>query len=897
MRELLARLRDWLRRDRLDTELSEELEFHRAQLERDARAAGAEPDAAALAARRRLGNTVRVRERARDRWSLPWLDHLQQDTRYALRGLRRSPGFAIAVVATLALGIGANAAMIGVVDHLMFRPHPYLSDPSTVHRVYMRWWQRGTVRTQLHTEYARYLDLKKWTTSFSQFAGFAVRTMAVGVGDAARERRVAAVSATFFDFFDAPPALGRYFGAAEDTTPRGADVAILDYRFWLTEFGGRDVQGQVLQVGSISATIIGVTPKGFAGVNDSDPPALYIPITTYAGAEGERRNASNYFTAYNWGWVEMMVRRKHGVSLAQASADASRAHRQSWIWQRTTEPELPDADVAQPAALVSAMKVGAGPNPSLEARTALWVTGVSAIVLLIACANVANLLLARALRRGREIALRLALGVSRGRLIRQSMTESLVLSLIGGAAGLLVAQWGGAAIRQLLVRGGGVQLDVLTDWRTLGVTATIAIAVGVVTGLAPAFLTGRGDLARALKAGARGGTYHLSRTRSALLVLQGAMSVVLLVGAALFVKSLANVKTMRMGYDAESVIVARRNLRGLELDEGERIALRRRLVSAAQAIPGVEYASWASSLPFWSTSTTDLFVAGIDSVRPLGEFTYQMTTPDYFQTMGTRILRGRGLSAGDQGGAPRIAVVSESMAKVLWPGRDAVGQCMRVFADTMPCTTVVGIAEDIAQHTLTGEKPYHYYLPIEQSRPAEGHSVLLKVRGDPARQMESVRKALQAEMPGQSYVTVRLLHDVVDGQRRSWRLGATMFVAFGGLALLVAAVGLYGVIAYDVSQRMHELGVRIALGARATDVVRLVVAQGVRFALAGLVAGTLIALFAARWIEPLLFQESARDPGTYALVATLLLIVGMLASTTPALRATRADPNTVLRVE
>ena len=355
MRELLARLRDWLRRDRLDTELSEELEFHRAQLERDARAAGAEPDAAALAARRRLGNTVRVRERARDRWSLPWLDHLQQDTRYALRGLRRSPGFAIAVVATLALGIGANAAMIGVVDHLMFRPHPYLSDPSTVHRVYMRWWQRGTVRTQLHTEYARYLDLKKWTTSFSQFAGFAVRTMAVGVGDAARERRVAAVSATFFDFFDAPPALGRYFGAAEDTTPRGADVAILDYRFWLTEFGGRDVQGQVLQVGSISATIIGVTPKGFAGVNDSDPPALYIPITTYAGAEGERRNASNYFTAYNWGWVEMMVRRKHGVSLAQASADASRAHRQSWIWQRTTEPELPDADVAQPAALVSAI--------------------------------------------------------------------------------------------------------------------------------------------------------------------------------------------------------------------------------------------------------------------------------------------------------------------------------------------------------------------------------------------------------------------------------------------------------------------------------------------------------------------------------------------------------------
>ena len=824
------------------------------------------------------------------------LDELTHDVRFALRTLRKSRGFAATVILTLALGIGANAAMFGVVDRLMFRPYAYLRDPSTVHRVYLRATYRGTTSTSWLTEYARYLDLKRWSRSFDEWSGFATRPMAVGVGDASRERQVAAVNATFFRFFDAPPALGRYFVAAEDTTPRGADVAVLGYGFWKSEFGGRNVLGEVLQVGNIPATIVGVAPEGFAGVDDANPPVVYIPITTYAGSQPTERTNPKYYTRYNWGWLEMMVRRKPGVTVEQASRDLSQAYVRSWNAEREIEPTTTPVEIAKPNAIAGAMKLGAGPDPSLEARTALWVTGVAAIVLLIACANVANLFLARALRRQREIAVRLALGVSRRRLMMQTLTESLVLSLIGSAAGLLVAQWGGLAIRRLLISSEGASLDVVTDWRTLGVAVGAAMVAGLLTGLAPALLSGRGDLARALKAGPREGTYHRSRTRVTLLVLQGALSVVLLVGAGLFVRSLGNVKAMRMGYDAEPLLLVTRNMRGMDLSDSARAQLGRTLLATAQEIPGVESATWVSSVPFWSTSSTGLYVTGIDSVRKLGRFTYQTATTAYFTTMGTRILRGRGFTEADRANAPKISVVSESMAKVLWPGKDALGQCMRVRADTMPCTTVVGIAEDMVQGDLTSDKKYHYYLPLEQASPSGGF-VMLRMRGDPAAQQEAVRKAMQRVMPGQSYVTTKPFIEIVDEQRRSWQLGATMFVAFGVLALVVAAVGLYGVIGYNVTQRMHELGVRVALGAQARDILGLVVGQGVRFALAGVALGTLLAYAASRWLEPLLFRQSARDPVVYTAVGTVLVLVALAASGAPAVRASRADPNSALRSE
>ena len=418
----------------------------------------------------------------------------------------------------------------------------------------------------------------------------------------------------------------------------------------------------------------------------------------------------------------------------------------------------------------------------------------------------------------------------------------------------------------------------------------------MLTAIGPALLAVRGDLAETLRAGARGGTYQRSRMRSALLVLQGALSVVLLVGAGLFVRSLGKVRAIDLGYDAERVLMVMLNTRRARMDSAARVQFQREILDAARAIPGVEAAALIDSRPF-STSTASLHVEGIDSVQKLGRFDIQYTTPDYFRVMNTRIIKGRAFTAADVVGTPLVSVVSDAMARALWPGEDAIGKCIHIGTATTPCTTVVGIAENAAYENFTDDKHFVQYV-LGQTGHLAGNKLLLRVTGPRAESfVEVARRALQRAMPGEGYVTVQPFEDLVDAQRRSWELGATMFVAFGALALLVAAVGLYGVIAYTVAQRMHELGVRIALGAQQRDVVRLVVGQGVSFAIAGVVIGLSVAFVAARWIQPLLFQQSATDPLTYGAVGAIILIVALVASAIPARRATRADPNVALRVD
>jgi predicted permease len=832
---------------------------------------------------------------------MAFFDELGRDIRYALRGLRRSPGFTLTAVLTLGLGIGANAAMFGVIDRLMFRPFPLMRDPANVHRVYLQTTARGTVRTKSVFPYTAYLDLARWSSAFSDHAAFSTRAIAVGSGSDARERDVAGVSASFFGFFDAKPAAGRFFDATEDSIPRGADVAVLGYGFWKAEFGGRDVIGTKLAVGPSFVTIVGVAPEGFAGVAGGAPPAMYIPSTAFAYLWNQG-DAQTFFIRYNWDWTSMMVRTRPGVSDAAATANLTDAYRRSMLamqaLNRSTGAKwgLAPLDSTRPRAIAGPIREAAGPGAGLESQTLLWVTGVAIIVLLIACANVTNLMFARVLRRRREIAVRIALGVSRRRLSAQFLTESLLLALLGCGAGVAVAQWGGAALR-LLVLGDNAARGVATDPRTLGVAALFAVGSGVLIAIGPAFLAMRGNLASDLRSGGRGGTSQRSPLRTGLLILQGTLSVILLVGAGLFVRSLDNVRDMHMGWDAEPVLVARANLRGVQLDSGATVALGRRLLEAAQAIPGVKAVARANADPF-GTNTDYIGVAGIDSVARLGRFNQQWATPDFFKALDTRIIRGRAFDATDRAGAPLVAVVSESMARRLWPGRDAIGECMRVGSDTQPCTIVVGIAEDAVQGSLSDDQHLLYYLPFEQKASDGGARArtLIRMSGrDAARYEEQVRVALQKAMPGESYITVWPLQDEVNGQRRSWQLGATMFVGFGLLALIVAAVGLYGVIAYDVGQRTQELGIRVALGAQASNIMGIVVGQGMRLALAGVAAGTVIALAAARWFQPLLFHQSARDPLVYALVAMTLMIVAVVASAAPARRAARADPNVALR--
>jgi len=822
------------------------------------------------------------------------MDTLLQDLRYALRSLAKSPGFTLGVVLTLGLGIGANVAMFSVVDRMLFRPPPLLHDAGATHRIYLAQTYSGKERAGGYMQYARYVDLTSWTTAFARTAAITEQDLAIGVGTEAREMRVGIVSAGFFGFFDAPPALGRYFTAAEDSPPTGTAVAVLSHAFWQTRYGGRrDVLGTTLQIGPTVYTIIGIAPEGFVGLWPVQRPVAFIPITSHASALAAGRR-DTWWTTYSWQWLQMLAQRKPGVSVAAANADLTNAYLRSYAAQRPGSPALPLAEITRPRGFVGSVLSERGPNESSFAKVATWISGVALIVLLIACANVANLLLARALRRRREIAIRLALGVSRARLLSQLFTESVLLALLGGLAGLVVAEWGGAVLRaQFLAKAS--EVSVMGDARTLLFGGVAALCAGLLTGLAPA-LTQHADVAGQLKAGAREGTFQRSRVRIALLVLQGALSVVLLVGAGLFVRSLRHVRGIPLGYDVDPVLLVGLNLRGTQLDSARNVELRRELLETAQAISGVEHASRQLTVPFWITWDLELHVAGIDSVHRLGDFELNAVTPEYFSTLGTRLLRGRGIEAQDGEHAPRVMVASQAMAKTLWPGRDPIGQCVKVGADTAPCTYVVGVAENIKSQQLGDDPGLFYYLSTAQWHPEEG-GLFVRTRGEATRYAETIRRQLQPVMPGAAYVTVTPLREILGDQTRSWQMGATMFLAFGALALALAAIGLYSVMAYTVAQRTQEMGVRATLGAQQRDLVRLVLNEGLRVGVVGIVIGVVIALAGGQWVGPLLFQESPHDPLVFGFVAVVLLGTTVLASFVPSRRAARVDPMVALRSE
>ncbi len=895
----LLRLRALGRRQAVEHELDEELRFHvEMEAAKNVRE-GMSPEEARRAALVAFGGVERHKEAVRDARTWSWLERFGGDLRYALRGLKRSPAFTATVIVTLALGLGANATMFGVVDRLLFRPPPLLRDPAAVHRVYFRYLDHGKPFTSATTQYARFQDLQRWTTSFSHVVAFTQLPLPLGPGDAAREMSAAAVSAEFFRLFEAPPAAGRYFGPAEDRPPDGAPAAVLSWTFWQTRYGGRvDALGSRLQVGPQSYTIVGVTPRGFAGLWPESPPVVYVPLASYAAADAATQlylKGESWWQSYHWSWLRIVVERRSGVSVAAADADLTRAFVQSYRAQRVGSPQRPPPEETKPRALAGSLFIERGPQASRVARVAVWVGGVALIVLLVACANVANLLLARAMRRRKEIAVRLALGVSRGRLLAQLLTESLLLALLGGAAGLLVAHWGGALLRAQLVAQTAA-MPVLSDPRTIAFAALAALAVGVLAGLAPALLARRVHPGDELRSGGRGDSPGRARVRSALLVLQAALSVVLLVGAGLFVRSLHNARALRLGFEPDSVLIVQLDMRGTALDSAHAVALRQALLETARSIPGVSHAARTGTVPFQSEADQDLYVAGIDSVASLGVFTYNPVSPDYFATMGTRILRGRGFTATDGEAAPPVMVVSQAMARKLWPSKDALGQCVRLGADTAPCSTVVGIVENTTELDFGADPGLHYYLPSAQHHPEYG-GLFVRTRGSAAPLAEAVRRRLQPLAPGNAYVTVTPFADVVGNELQSWRLGASLFVLFGLLALTLAGIGLYGVIAYNVAQRTRELGIRVALGAGVREVVSLVVGQGVRITAAGVLLGLLVAFAAARRIEPLLFGESARDPLVFGGVAAALLGVAVLAALLPARRAARVDPQEALRSE
>jgi predicted permease len=880
--------------------VDDELVFHFDMTVRELQAQGMTPEDAQREAERRFGDVNGVRERlaqidrerdGRERRAAWWSAALQ-DLRYAGRGLRLQPAFATIVVLALALGIGANAVMFGIVDRLLFRPPAYLSAPERTHHLYFQRMVDGKLFTGNSAQYQRFLDISRSATTTDVVAAFSTRRLPVGVGENTQEMVLGAVSASLWRLFDARPVIGRFFDTQEDRDPGGARVVVLSYGYWLSQYGGSPgVLGKSINIGPAVYTIIGVAPRGFAATQ-MVPPSAYIPITT-AAVDGFGRMWERYRTTYNITWLEVFARRKVDASIEAMTADLSTAYRRSYEAQVVVQPRTTPVAVAQPRVALYPVFEERGPSPSADTKVAAWLLGVAGIVLLIACANVGNLLLGRALRRQREVAVRLALGVSRARLAGQLLVESVLLASLGAIAGLAVAQWGGGVLRTMLMP----QVEWsgnITDTRVLLFAAVTAVVAGVLAGVAPIIQSRRTDVAIALKAGAREGYGQRSRLRAALLVLQAALSVVLLVGAGLFVRSLQKVNAVDMGYDVGRLVWIEPHLRGTTLDSVQRRAFHQALVTRAREFPGVENVTLTLTVPFSTTYSDDVYLPGADSASKLGDFIMQGASASYFETTGTRLVRGRGFSESDRKGTPLVAIVGEAMARGLWPNEDALGKCFRSGADTAPCLTVIGVAEDVQLGGFGADTNLVYYLP-ETQLGSQFYSLFVRVQGDPRSASERLRRALQPVMPGAGYVVAKPMTDVVAPSMRSWRLGAMMFAVFGSLALTLAALGLYSVIAHSVTQRTHEMGVRVALGARGRDVVGLVVRESLLVVGVGVALGALAAVVAGRWLGPLLFGVSPRDPLVLATVVVMLFAVSLVASWIPARRASRIDPAVALR--
>ncbi|HEX9580812.1 MAG TPA: ABC transporter permease [Gemmatimonadales bacterium] len=891
---LRHRLRALLQRRAWERELEEELRFHRELEEMHQAHAGLSPEAARLAARRRLGSEVYYGEETRRAAGWETFYSVIQDVRFVLRSLWRDRQMAGFVVLTLALGIGANAAMFGVVDRLLLRGPEHIREPERVVGLYLT--DRPTGRREFTTGsfgYVSYDVLRAGTRSFQGLAVYNANDVTTGRGAEARELRASYVTASYFPLLGTAPALGRFLSPEDDAVGGAQPVAVLGHGLWQSAFGGDPgVLGRTMAIADEPYTIIGVAPKGFTG-----PGLTRVDVWLPMSVLGPRVT-DNWTRAWDAQWLRVIGRLKPGVTAEQAGVDATAAYQRAY--------QSADGSFT-PRARLSLAPLGAneqGREPT-ETTVSRWLVGVTAIVLLIACANVINLLLARAVRRRREVMVRIALGVGRWRLVRLLLTESVLLALAGSAAGIIVASLISLLVRQTLLTNIEWTRSPV-DSRVLLLSAGLAVVTGVLVGIVPALQATRLDVATGLKAGVREGGGQRSRLRAALTVAQAALSVVLLVGAGLFVKSLRNAGSLDLGIQPDRALTVSVRWPSLgrfasdaarERERAQRMDFWWRAVDRMRALPGVEHASLAVGTPFRSSFTVNLRIPGRDSVpRLMGRSpSISAVTSAYFATVGTPLLRGRDFTPADGAGSERVAIVSDVMAQTVWPGQEPIGACLIV--ESLPCARIVGVVADARRFRLREDPHMHYYVPLGQEAGMGGTVLLVRPTGDPEAFSSTVRRELLAMDPEMGYIEVATMQQDIDPQVRPWRLGAAVFGLAGVLALVVAAVGLYSVLSYLVEQRAVEIGVRVALGAGAATIIRLILTHSARAALLGVALGIGLALAGGRFLEPLLFEASSGDIGVMAFVATSLLAVAVVASVLPAWRAQRVDPMEALRAE
>jgi macrolide transport system ATP-binding/permease protein len=878
----------WLRRlrgtfSRSDHVFEEERRFHLDARTDEYVQSGMSLADARRAALRRFGNTTLIKEQAQDVNMFRWIDDLRRDTGYALRMLWRSPGFSVLAILCLTLGIGANAAVFSWIEGILLRPYPLVVEQDRLFAV--TGTDRGAGRADV--SWPDWLDLQRNSTLVEAFIGEKITGSTLSIGDRAERATGSMVSANYFDAIGVRPILGRGFEPGEDAGRNAHPVTVISYQVWQERFrGDPNIIGKTQVLSGLPHTIVGVTPKGFFGTFVGYAFQFWVPASMQSQFDAGVYKLEDRAAR----WIEGYVRLKPGVTIEQAQAELS------GIAARL-EADYPETNRGRGIRLWPLWQ-----TPFNNAGALLPTLGISLVVvlsvLLIACANVGNLLLVRAFARQQEMTIRLSVGAGRGRLVKQLMTEGLILSAIAAAGGLVVAHWLRNALALLTPPRGGVLLRLPgeLDWRVLALSAGVGVISTLLFGLVPAMLSSNIDLAGALRSQSGGVVGSRSRAwvRSTLVLVQMSLSFVLLVGAGLLIQSMQAVRTASPGFSTQDVLATSVDLFTAGYDPQRAKNFQDELIDRLQAIGGVESAAFSRMTPFSyrTYSTAPIAVDGYDAPpdqQPTSE--YNEIGPGFLATMGIPLVSGREFTRADNETARPVAIVDETTAAQFFRGADPVGRRVQVKGRWMQ---IVGVARAAKYRNLLEPPRPFLYVPLRQNFSATTALLIKTSQGPAALAPALVREihVLDANVAPSELITMR---EQVDRTTASQRISVTVLVVFGGLALLLAAIGLYGVMAATVSQSSRELALRMALGAGAADLLRLVLSKGLALTAGGVVLGLLAALQVTRLLGYLLYKVGPRDPLAFGSAFLVIAIASFVACFVPAWRATRTDPLRALR--
>jgi macrolide transport system ATP-binding/permease protein len=872
----------WWGRRRREAELEDEIQSHLQMAARDRMERGESPADAERSTRKEFGGVSLVKEVTRDMWGWTWVERLVSDVRYGARTLRRTPGFTLAAILTLALGIGINTTIFSLFYGLVLRPLP-VKDPGSVVNAYRHVEHESRDGVFSYPEFVYYREHNQAFLGLAAFGG--ARMTLTGQDGAGETVHATVVSGNYFTLLGKDAAVGRTFLPEEDQTPGSHPVAVLSYEFWQRRFAGdASLIGKKLALNSVAYTVVGVAPKGFGGIVP-DSPELWVPMMMQSNAmPGEdlltNRNASR---------LRVLGRLKPGISGKQAEAELTVLAKQF-------------ADVKEREKVSVALTAGSFLTPG-ELRdvlpVAILLIGAVSVVLLIACANIANLLLARGAVRQKEIGIRQAPGASRWRVTRQLLTENLLLALTGGAAGLLASIWAASLLVPMIHPPGerGFHMDASPDAGVLAYTIGVSLLTGLLFGVLPALRASKQSVTSTLKeeSSAFGQRVSRSRLRSALVVSQVAASLFLLTGAGLLVRAMQKAQGVKLGFEAKNVLVVTTNLGRQGYDAARAAVFERQLTERLETLPGVKSVGLAELEPLGSSfSDTNFAPEGHEPLPGAPESTvnFNKTSPGYFEALGIPIVRGRGFTPEDIAQGRHVALINESLARRYWPSEDAVGKKFRRGE-----WEVIGVAKDARSvHLWTADEPCLFYPASADTGSPRDMKFFVRTDGNPAALVGALPETARS-IDRAVQISVKRLDENV--AQRIWpsQIGALLSGTLGLLALLLASLGIYGVMAYAVAQRTREIGVRMALGARKTDVLRMVLVQGMRLVSVGVAVGLLLSAAGSRLLAKFLYGLSPVDALTFAGVAVLLAAIAALACYLPARRAMRVDPIVALRYE